>query len=102
MTIRKGLSLYFVHLYDLILRMIVIYFLKVERMQRTIPEEVQKWIEVANGIDEAARVWLKYIFEQAALAETDDSTIEWIVIFMLFGEKVKMKMQGSERYNFKD
>lgn len=43
-----------------------------------VPEEVQKWLNVANGIDEAARVWLKYVFEQAALAATDDSTIEWL------------------------
>jgi hypothetical protein len=44
----------------------------------SVPEEVQKWLDVANGIDEAARVWLKYVFEQAALAATDDSTIEWL------------------------
>lgn len=43
-----------------------------------VPEEVQKWLDVADGIDEAARVWLKYVFEQAALAATDDSTIEWL------------------------
>lgn len=44
----------------------------------SVPEEVQKWLDVANGIDEAVRVWLKYVFEQAALAATDDSTIEWL------------------------
>lgn len=43
-----------------------------------VPEEVQKWLNIANGIDEAARVWLKYVFEQATLAATDDSTIEWL------------------------
>ncbi|MEB4783719.1 hypothetical protein P5G60_18425 [Paenibacillus jamilae] len=43
-----------------------------------VPDEVKKWIDVAKGIDEAARVWLKYVFEQAALAATDDSTIEWL------------------------
>lgn len=43
-----------------------------------VPEEVQKWLDIADGIDEAARVWLKYVFEQAALAATDDSTIEWL------------------------
>lgn len=41
-----------------------------------VPEEVQKWLDIADGIDEAARVWLKYVFEQAGLAATDDSTIE--------------------------
>ncbi len=44
----------------------------------SVPEEVQKWLDVADGIDEAVRVWLKYVFEQAALAATDDSTIEWL------------------------
>lgn len=43
-----------------------------------VPEEVQKWLDIADGIDEAARVWLKYAFDQAALAATDDSTIEWL------------------------
>ncbi|WP_281884187.1 hypothetical protein [Paenibacillus sp. YYML68] len=43
-----------------------------------VPEEVQNWLDVANGIDEAARVWLKYVFEQASLAATDDSTLEWL------------------------
>ncbi|EPD88738.1 MULTISPECIES: hypothetical protein [unclassified Paenibacillus] len=43
-----------------------------------VPEEIQKWLDVAGGIDEAARVWLKYVFEQAALAATDDSSIEWL------------------------
>ncbi|OXM82526.1 hypothetical protein CF651_30545 [Paenibacillus rigui] len=43
-----------------------------------VPEEVQKWLDLAEGIDEAARVWLKYVLEQAALAATDDSTIEWL------------------------
>ncbi|MCW3794423.1 hypothetical protein OM416_22725 [Paenibacillus sp. LS1] len=42
------------------------------------PEEVQKWLDIADGIDEATRVWLKYVFEQAALAATDDFTIEWL------------------------
>lgn len=44
----------------------------------SVPEEVQKWLDIADGIDEAARVWLKYVFGQAALAATDDSTIEWL------------------------
>ncbi|WP_254330849.1 hypothetical protein [Paenibacillus sp. MZ03-122A] len=43
-----------------------------------VPEEVQKWLDIADGIDEATRVWLKYVFEQSALAATDDSTIEWL------------------------
>lgn len=49
-----------------------------EETTDSVPEEVQKWLDIANGIDEASRVWLKYVFEQAALAATDDSTIEWL------------------------
>lgn len=43
-----------------------------------VPEELKKWLDLAKGIDEAARVWLKYVFKQAALAATDESTIEWL------------------------
>lgn len=54
------------------------FFESKEDAKDGVPEEVQKWQDMANGIDEAARVWLKYVFEQAALAATDDSTIEWL------------------------
>lgn len=40
--------------------------------------DVKKWLDVAEGIDDAARIWLKYVFKQAALAATDESTIEWL------------------------
>ncbi|WP_053361375.1 hypothetical protein [Bacillus sp. FJAT-27251] len=44
----------------------------------SVPDELKEWLEVAKGIDEAARVCLKYVFKQAALAATDESTIEWL------------------------
>jgi hypothetical protein len=44
----------------------------------SVPEELNKWLDVAKGIDEAARIWLKYVFKQATLAATDESTIEWL------------------------
>jgi hypothetical protein len=43
-----------------------------------VPDELNKWLDVARGIDDAARVWLKYVFKQAALAATDESIIEWL------------------------
>lgn len=47
-------------------------------ISESVPDELKKWLDLAKGIDEAARVWLKYVFKQAALAATDESTIEWL------------------------
>ena len=41
-------------------------------------DEVQQWLEVARGIDRAARVWLEFVFHQAALNATDEKTITWL------------------------
>jgi hypothetical protein len=40
--------------------------------------EVQQWLDVARGIDQAVRVWLEYVFQQAALNATDEKTIAWL------------------------
>jgi len=40
--------------------------------------EVYKWLEMAQGIDQAARLWLEYVFSQAAICATDENTIEWL------------------------
>ena len=41
-------------------------------------DDVQKWLDIAQGIDQAARIWLEYVFQQAALCATDENTIEWL------------------------
>jgi len=41
-------------------------------------DEVQKWLDIAQGIDQAARVWLKYVFAQAAISAIDEKTIKWL------------------------
>lgn len=41
-------------------------------------DEVQQWLDVARGIDQAARVWLEYVFQQAALNAVDEKTITWL------------------------
>jgi hypothetical protein len=41
-------------------------------------DEVQQWLSVARGIDHAARVWLEYVFHQAALKAADEKTIAWL------------------------
>lgn len=41
-------------------------------------DDVQKWLDVAQGIDQAARIWLEYVFQQAALCAIDESTIAWL------------------------
>jgi hypothetical protein len=40
--------------------------------------EVQKWLDIAQGIDQAARVWLEFVFHQAALNATNEKTILWL------------------------
>lgn len=40
--------------------------------------EVQQWLDIALSIDEAARVWLEYVFHQAALNASDDRTLTWL------------------------
>ncbi|MCP4614281.1 MAG: hypothetical protein GY845_36815 [Planctomycetes bacterium] len=42
------------------------------------PDEVQRWLDVAQRIDQAARVWLEHVFHQAALDATDEKTITWL------------------------
>lgn len=41
-------------------------------------ESVQRWLDVASGIDQVVRIWLDYVFKQAALCATDEKTIEWL------------------------
>ncbi|HKZ37060.1 MAG TPA: hypothetical protein VJ184_05390 [Chryseolinea sp.] len=41
-------------------------------------DDVQMWLGIARGIDQAARVWLEYVFHQAALSATDENTITWL------------------------
>ena len=41
-------------------------------------KKVQKWLDVALIIDEAARVWLEYVFKLAIQAATDKKTINWL------------------------
>jgi len=40
--------------------------------------EVYKWLEMAQGIDQAARLLLEYVFSQAAIRATDENTIQWL------------------------
>lgn len=39
---------------------------------------VEEWLSIARGIDQAARIWLEYVFHQAALNATDKKTITWL------------------------
>jgi hypothetical protein len=41
-------------------------------------DEVHKWLDIAQAIDRAARVWLEYVFHQAALSAADEKTITWL------------------------
>ncbi len=56
------------------------YFFFEDRYKESedIPYEVQKWLDVANEIDETARVWLRYVFEQAVKSASDEKTFAWL------------------------
>ena len=43
-----------------------------------IDDSVQKWLDIASGIDQVVRIWLAYVFKQAALCATDEKTIAWL------------------------
>jgi hypothetical protein len=43
-----------------------------------VTESVQQWLDVAWDIDQIVRIWLDYVFKQAALCATDENTIAWL------------------------
>jgi hypothetical protein len=56
------------------------YFLNSRRKEEKdeIIDDVQKWLKFAEDIDQVARVWLEYVFKQAALNAVDDEAEEWL------------------------
>lgn len=49
-----------------------------EVSSENVPDEVQKYIEFALGLDEAARVLIKSVFSQAARCAVDEKTLAWL------------------------
>jgi len=45
----------------------------------SVKKNVQQWLNVAIGIDQAIRIWLEYVFKQAAQCATDEKTKEWLI-----------------------
>lgn len=41
-------------------------------------KDLEKLLELAEGIDKVVRVWLEYILEQAALCANNEQTKEWL------------------------
>jgi len=41
-------------------------------------DDIQTWLDIAQGIDQAARIWLEYVFHQAAISATDEKTTAWL------------------------
>jgi hypothetical protein len=41
-------------------------------------DQVQMWLDIAQGIDQSARILLEYVFHQAALNATDEQLITWL------------------------
>ncbi len=40
-----------------------------------VPKSVKQWLDIALGIDQIARIWLNYVFKQAALSATDKTQL---------------------------
>jgi hypothetical protein len=43
-----------------------------------VSDSVQQWLDVALDIDEVVRIWLDYVFKQAALCAKDEKTLTWL------------------------
>lgn len=51
---------------------------KKNKSDKKASDDVQMWLDIAQGIDQAARIWLEFVFRQAALNATDKTTITWL------------------------
>lgn len=70
-----------------------------EVISDNVNEKVRNWMVMAKEIDEAARIWLKYVFEQATLDATDDLTIEWLGKSIAFQEEDQLSVMLREIYS---
>lgn len=63
------------------------YFYRKPYREVKIESKIQKWMEIAKGIDDAARVWLTYVFEEASKETLDEEMVEWLKNSIDFQEK---------------
>ncbi len=68
------------------------YFYRKPYREVKIESKIQKWMEIAKGIDDAARVWLTYVFEEASKETLDEEMVEWQNERTVFKEDI---MQSS-------
>ena len=71
------------------------------------PSEVQQWVDLAVGIDNAAKVLINFVFTQAVQNATDDKTISWLnnsanlthdnisVVFHIISEDLKNQHEDN-------
>jgi hypothetical protein len=52
---------------------------KPNNKSESIPDDVQKWINIALGIDRTARVLIEYVLKQAAINASDEKTKSWLM-----------------------
>lgn len=66
--------------------------------------DVQQWVDVALGIDQAARVWLEYVFHQAVQNASDKKTLKWLesAMGLPVSNDVQIITQIQEVYRVKD
>jgi hypothetical protein len=55
------------------------FFENIEYDERSeVQENVKQWLDMALDIDNVARVWLNYVFRQAASGASDAKTMDWL------------------------
>jgi len=50
----------------------------IEDKKINVTDSVQQWLDKALEIDQVVRIWLDYIFKQAALCAKDEKTLKWL------------------------
>jgi len=54
------------------------YFYRKYSGENATESRVKNLMEIAKGIDDAAKIWLTYVFQEASKESLDDKMIEWI------------------------
>lgn len=54
------------------------YFYRKYSGENATESRVKNLMEIAKGIDDAAKIWLTYVFQEASKESLDDKMIEWL------------------------
>ena len=79
-------------------------FLKRNGVNNNEDDEITQYLQMAIKIDEIARVWLQFVFQQAAEHAMNEKTKEWIAAATPFAESDEVSLISHilSRYNTVD